>query len=93
MLIGVCEISLYLPNSHSLKDKRSILISYQNYLRKKYNISISEIDQRNLWKKSTIGIVSINSNRMVIDRLFEKIKKDTENQADIQLIDYSVSIN
>lgn len=93
MLIGVCEISLYLPNSHSLKDKRSILISYQNYLRKKYNISISEIDQRNLWKKSTIGIVSINSNRMVIDRLFEKIKKDTENQADIQLIDYTVSIN
>lgn len=93
MLIGVCEISLYLPNSHSLKDKRSILISYQNYLRKKYNISISEIDQRNLWKKSTIGIVSINSNRMVIARLFEKIKKDTENQADIQLIDYTVSIN
>ena len=93
MLIGVCEISLYLPNSHSLKDKRSILISYQNYLRKKYNISISEIDQRNLWKKSTIGIVSINSNRMVIDRLFGKIIKDTENQADIQLIDYTVSIN
>jgi len=30
---------------------------------------------------------------MVIDRLFEKIKKDTENQADIQLIDYTVSIN
>ena len=93
MLIGLCKVFLFLPNSHSLKDKRSIMHSYINLLRKKYNISISEIDQKNLWKNSTVGIVSISDDRKVIDRIIAKIILDTENQPEIQLINYEVSIN
>jgi uncharacterized protein YlxP (DUF503 family) len=93
MLIGICQISLYLPNSRSLKDKRTILAGYTNYLRKKYNISIVEIDQKNFWKKSIMGIACINDNRRLIDRVMEKIISDTERQPEIQLLDYWFSIN
>ena len=93
MLIGLCKVYLFLPNSHSLKDKRGIMRSYINLLRKKYNISISEIDQKNIWKNSAVGIASISDDRKVIDRIMAKIILDTENQPEIQLINYEVSIN
>ena len=93
MLVGICEISLYLPNSHSLKDKRTILAGYTNSLRKRYNISIAEIGQKNSWKRSIIGIACINDNRRFIDRIMEKIISDTEIQPEIQLLDYWVSVN
>ena len=93
MLIGICEISLYLPNSNSLKDKRSILAGYINSLKKRYNISIAEIDKKNSWKKSIIGIACINDSRRLIDSVMEKIISDTETQPEIQLIDYWFSVN
>ncbi len=93
MLIGLCKVFLFLPNSHSLKDKRGIIRRYINLLRKKYNISINEIGQKNIWKNSTLGIVSISDDRKVIDRIIAKIISDTENQPEIQLINYEVSIN
>ncbi|NLZ73501.1 MAG: DUF503 domain-containing protein [Bacteroidales bacterium] len=77
MLIGLCKVYLFLPNSHSLKDKRGIMRSYINLLRKKYNISVSEIDQKNIWKNSTVGIASISDDRKVIDRIMAKIILDT----------------
>ncbi len=51
MLVGVCELFIYLPDCRSLKDKRSIIKSIKFHLREKYNISISEIGQKNIWKK------------------------------------------
>jgi hypothetical protein len=93
MLVGICEIIIYLPNSHSLKDKRSILESYKVSLRKEYNISITEIDQKNIWKRSIIGIACISDNRRVIDHIFQKIIRITENHPEIQLLNYQISIN
>lgn len=93
MLVGICKIFLFFPSSRSLKDKRSILHSYLTSLRKKYNISISEVGQKNLWKNSIVCIASISDNRKLIDRMMAKIILDTENQPEIQLINYELSIN
>jgi len=93
MLIGICEISLYLPNSHSLKAKRSILTGYKSFLRKKYNISIAEIGQKNSWKESIVGISIISDNRQYIDRVMEKITSDSEINPEIQLLEYRISVN
>ncbi len=93
MLVGLCKLAIYLPNCHSLKDKRSILESYKNSLRKKYNISIAEIDQKNLWKNSIIGIALIGNDRQLMDQVIDKIIKDAEKHPEIQLQNYQISIN
>ncbi|MBP8718333.1 MAG: DUF503 domain-containing protein [Candidatus Atribacteria bacterium] len=93
MLVGLCKLAVYLPNCHSLKDKRSLLESYKIALRKKYNISISEIGKKNLWKNSIIGIALIGNDRQLIDQVIDKIIKDIEKHPDIQLQDYQISIN
>lgn len=93
MLVGICKFAIYLPNCHSLKDKRSILESYKISLRKKYNISISEIGQKNLWKNSIIGISFIGDDRQLMEQIVDKIIKDTEKHPEIQLQNYQISIN
>ena len=93
MLVGLCELVIYLPDCRSLKDKRSIIKSLKFYLRKKYNVSISEIGYKNSWKKSIIGIGCIGDNRKLIDQTIDKAIKDVENHSEIELVDFQVSIN
>lgn len=91
MLIGICKLYLYIPKCYSLKNKRSILKGFIYRLRKKYNISISEIGQKDIWKNTIIGISYISEHREIIDKSFENIIKDIENNPEIELVDYDIS--
>jgi hypothetical protein len=91
MLIGVCELLVYIPDCHSLKDKRSIISNIKLHLRKKYNISISEINHKNLWKKTTLAICCISDNRQIIDRTIDSLIKEIDNNPKIELINYQIS--
>ena len=93
MLVGICELFIYLPDCQSLKEKRSIIKRLKALLRKKYNISISEIGQKNIWKKCTIGICCIGDNRQIIDKIIDRVMKDIESNAKIELVNIQTSIS
>ena len=44
MVIGVCHLELFLHENFSLKGKRQVLQSLVQRARKRFNISISEVD-------------------------------------------------
>ncbi len=93
MLVGLCELFLYLPDCHSLKDKRSVLNNFKSLMRKKYNISITETGHKNAWKKSVIWICCISDSRQMIDRVMNRFIKEVEQYRPIQLIDFQITIN
>ncbi len=59
MPICYLTLKLNLPYCHSLKEKRSSLKSCIIRVRKKFNISVAELDFQNSWHSSQIGIVWI----------------------------------
>ena len=87
MIFGLCELELYLPECHSLKEKRNILRRYKYFLRSKYNISISEIEYKEIWKKSIIGIACVGDNRIIINKIIDRVINETEDYKNIELID------
>ena len=73
MNIGVVNLRVRLFGVRSLKEKRGILKRLINDLRKKYNISISEVgahDSKNFFE---IGIAMVNTDRALIEKVFDAI--------------------
>jgi len=73
MVVGVCTIELYLPENQSLKGKRQIVNGLKGRLKNRFNISIAEIDHLDVWQRATLGVVTINSNRVYVDRELSKM--------------------
>lgn len=44
MIVGLCRAEIYFPDSHSLKDKRHVLHSIKDRL-KKLNVSVAEVGE------------------------------------------------
>ncbi|MDH4257859.1 MAG: DUF503 domain-containing protein [Candidatus Aminicenantes bacterium] len=88
MVIGFLSIEIYLPYSHSLKDKRKRLSGLRSRLTKKYNVAISELEYQNKWQRTKIGMVSLNSQKRPVESLFSKIIEDVEKNIDGQILDY-----
>ena len=74
MVIGLLKIELYIESSRSLKDKRRIIKSLIQRLKSKYsNLSVSEIELLNNWKKSIIAIVTVSNEITYINSVLDKV--------------------
>jgi len=74
--IGVITMELRLEESHSLKDKRQVVRSLKDRLRRKFNISIAEIDGEGSWQRSTIAAVTVSTSRDYADQLLKSVEED-----------------
>ena len=66
IIVGLCTVELFIPESQSLKDKRQVLLSLKDRLREKFNISVAEVEGQDLWQKAVLGLACVaNEGRYV----------------------------
>lgn len=91
MIIGYLSFEIYLPYSHSLKEKRKRLESIKNRLKHRYNVAFAELDFQNKWQRSRIGIVTLNSQQGVIEKMFHKILREVEENIEGEILKTEIS--
>ncbi len=90
MIIGFLSLEIYIPYSHSLKEKRKRLSSLRNRLKNRYNVAFAELDYHKKWQRTKIGVVTLNNQKRLIDSLFSKIIADTEMNIDGHIIEHQI---
>ena len=91
MIIGCLIMDLYLPYSHSLKEKRKRLKRLRDRLGTRYNVAFSELEFQDKWQRSRIGVVTLNSGKQIIEKTFNQILKDVEENIDGEIVDINLS--
>jgi uncharacterized protein YlxP (DUF503 family) len=61
MHVGVLIMFLQLPGCGSLKEKRGRLKPLLNQLHKRYNVSVSEVDDQDIWGRAVIACVLVSN--------------------------------
>ena len=92
MPIAYCTLELYLPYSHSLKEKRMVLRKTQDRLRARTGFSIAEVDYQDLWQRAKLAAVTVGSDEAYLDRITQQFVKEAENCLGELLIDCQVSL-
>jgi uncharacterized protein YlxP (DUF503 family) len=57
------EMLLWLPESHSLKDKRQVVKSLKDRIRNHFNVSVAEVGDQQLWQKAHLGVCTVSVDR------------------------------
>lgn len=86
MTIGVLQLELFFPNTHSLKDKRSITSRIKNLTRNKFNVSIAELNTDDKYGKSIIGIAIISNGRNIANNILRDVENFVESNFDVQIV-------
>ncbi len=93
MNVGVCRIRLRLPENLSLKGKRRVTKSITARVAGKFNVSVAEIDDYDLWQLATIGICCVsNDKRHTNEMLSRVVNFIIAARFDVELIDYEIEI-
>ena len=72
----ICTVlfQFYIPSSHSLKDKRSIIKPIIHRLHREFNISISEVEKMDAWNEAILVCAHVSNDKNFSQSYIHKIK-------------------
>lgn len=90
MITGICKISIHIPGSNSLKDKRQVVKGIKDKIRHNFNVSIAEVEDQELWQKAVFGISCVANKQNHIAEVFSEIIKIINNNGEIYILDSQI---
>ena len=87
MVVGICRLSLHLPDAHSLKDKRSVVRRLLERLRQR-NVAASEVDAHDLWQRAVLGIAVVARDRIGAEKAVRSAVEEAEENSGLKFLDF-----
>ncbi len=92
MVVGITRVEIFLPENHSLKDKRQAIRKIVEKIETRFNVSVMEIEQTNLWQRAVVGFASIGVNRDHVNKALERVIEFIESLYIGEIIDTRTEI-
>lgn len=73
MNIGVCQISLRIPENETLKGKRMVVQSLVSRVREKFHVSVAEVANGDKWQIATIGVCCVSNDGRHTNEMISRI--------------------
>lgn len=89
MFLAVLTVEIVIPGSTSLKDKRVIIKSIRDRVRKKINVSVAEVDFQDKWQRSAMAFAVVASNKKIAEETLNKVFNNLDNDFNFEIIKHS----
>jgi uncharacterized protein len=91
--IGACVVTLELPASHSLKEKRQVVRSLVERLRRQFNVAVAEVEEQDTWQTAVLGLTVVSNEAGHAARQIERIVEYIEQtRLDAEVVDRQVEV-
>ncbi|PYU61746.1 MAG: DUF503 domain-containing protein [Acidobacteria bacterium] len=92
MPVGLLTLELHIPDAQSLKDKRQVLRSLKDKLRRDFNVAVAELEHQDTWQRSVVGIVTISNEEKHLREVLQKVLDEADSLLGSFLIHQVVEI-
>ena len=89
MIVAVALFELHIEFAQSLKDKRMVVRSLRDKLRRRFNISANEVAFHDLHQRARLAVSFVADRRDSADSLLDTIQGFVESHADARLMGWT----
>ena len=93
MRVGTLRLELFLPASDSLKAKRSVVNRVKERVRTRFNASVAEVGNQELWQRATLGVAIVGGESGVLDRVLHDILASVEREDRLSVLEYQIQVD
>jgi uncharacterized protein len=94
VFVGVLRLTLHLPEPGSLKSKRHLLRSALDRVKARFNVSIAEVGDNDLWQRSVVGVAAVGNDHAFVNETLDKVADfvTSVHGGQIHVLDRSIAI-
>jgi uncharacterized protein len=80
------EVSIHIPASSSLKDRRQVVRSILAVVRERYHVSAAEIGGQDTWQRATLGFAVVASEARIAEQTVDQIERYLWSRPEIEVL-------
>jgi uncharacterized protein YlxP (DUF503 family) len=73
MIVGICHLDVIIPENRSLKGKRQVIKRIIDRVKNRFNISIAEVGDNELWQRSQLGMSLVGNDRQFVNSSLDRV--------------------
>ncbi|MBI3185684.1 MAG: DUF503 domain-containing protein [Myxococcales bacterium] len=78
MFVCISRFTLQIPASGSLKAKRQVLRRVTDRVKARFNVSVAEVDDNDVWQRATVAMAVVGNERRHVQEQMDKILQFVE---------------
>jgi uncharacterized protein len=87
---AVC-FDLHVPESRSLKAKRSAVRPIVDGLRHRFHVSVAEVDHQDQWQRAAIAVAVVAESSRQLERVLDSVERFVANAPAVELLDHETA--
>ncbi|HLO02963.1 MAG TPA: DUF503 domain-containing protein [Symbiobacteriaceae bacterium] len=92
MLIAAIELHLSIPEAHSLKEKRMVILSIMDRIRAKFGAAVAEVGEQEVWQRTVIGVALVGNEEAFLRQVADKVIHFTESHFEGEVCEIHLEI-
>jgi hypothetical protein len=88
MIVGVLTIDAAVFEAHSLKDKRRVIQSVKQKLRRRFNVSVAEVEYNDLPQRCRLGVAVVSNDARAVHSQLDQVVDVFRSSAGLTLLHY-----
>jgi hypothetical protein len=81
---------LFLPEAHSLKEKRMVLRRVKDRAQQKFNLAIAEVGENDVWQRALLGIAVLGSGRRFVESALDEVVRFIREEAEVTNVEREI---
>jgi uncharacterized protein len=86
MWVGALEFDLLLGDVHSLKEKRSLVRPLIADVRKRFELSVAEVDHLDLHRRAGVGVAAVSPDRAHLVEVLDSVERLVAYRPEMELL-------
>jgi uncharacterized protein YlxP (DUF503 family) len=86
MFVLALEVDLHLPETRSLKDKRSIVKTLVEGSKRRFGVAAAEVDHQRQWQRTVLGFAVVASTERHATDVIDEVDRFVWSHPDVQVL-------
>jgi uncharacterized protein YlxP (DUF503 family) len=83
MTVGIARLTLFIPDSHSLKEKRMVVRRVKDRTRAKFNVAMAEVEDNDVWQRAVLGLAVVGNEGRFVESALDEVIRFVRGEAEV----------
>jgi uncharacterized protein YlxP (DUF503 family) len=83
MTVGIARVTIFIGGSHSLKEKRMVIRRVKDLVHGKFNASIAEVAENDVWQRAVLGVALVGNDRRFVESALDEVLRFVRGKAEV----------
>lgn len=73
MIVALARLSLYIPHSHSLKEKRAVVRKVVDRIAARFKMHVAEVGGQDTWQRAVLGFAAVGADPHKVGQIADEV--------------------